>query len=258
MSRLTKHRILILLPLALYAWFVIQTAWVSDDAFITFRSIENFYHGYGPVFNIGERVQTFTHPLWFLVQSLANYIMDLWRNNPLHRAQIYFLNIFLSIAFSLFTTVIYSFKIASSTRNAVLGILILSSSKAFIDYSTSGLENPLTHAILIPFIWLAFTGEKTLPASLFYLTVLAALGGLNRLDTLVLFLPTIGLLFLLSTDKRKSMIMIGLGLLPLIAWELFSLFYYGTPFPNTSYAKINADISIWNMIRQGAFYFQTP
>ncbi|MEK6222134.1 MAG: hypothetical protein N2D54_07785 [Chloroflexota bacterium] len=44
---------------------LIRTAWMNDDAVITLRSISNFDAGYGPVYNLGERVQTFTHPLWF-------------------------------------------------------------------------------------------------------------------------------------------------------------------------------------------------
>lgn len=55
-----------------FFWLVAQTAQVSADAYITFSSIENPLHGYGAVFNVGERVQTFTHPLWFLMQAVAN------------------------------------------------------------------------------------------------------------------------------------------------------------------------------------------
>ena len=48
-------------------WVILQNAWVSDDAYITFRVIENFIAGYGPNFNIGERVQVYTHPLWMVL-----------------------------------------------------------------------------------------------------------------------------------------------------------------------------------------------
>ncbi len=50
-----------------FSLVILRVSWISDDAFITFRSIENFVHGYGPVYNVGERVQTFTHPLWMLL-----------------------------------------------------------------------------------------------------------------------------------------------------------------------------------------------
>jgi arabinofuranosyltransferase len=255
-SLVHKYRLLVILPLGVYVYLLVQTAWCSDDAYITFRSIENFFHGYGPVFNVGERVQTFTHPLWFLLQTLANYVLDLWKENPLHNAQIYFLNIFMSMGLSLAAMLILGFGIASSTRDAVLGIAILSGSKAFIDYSTSGLENPLTHAILVLFLWMVFSNRRNSPAHIFTLTLLAGLGGLNRLDALLLFLPTLVLLFLQNPDKQKTAGGILLGLSPLIAWEIFSILYYGTPFPNTAYAKINAEIPLADMLRQGLWYFR--
>lgn len=35
---------------------VLMYAWVSEDAFITLRYVNNMLHGFGPVFNVGERV----------------------------------------------------------------------------------------------------------------------------------------------------------------------------------------------------------
>jgi arabinofuranosyltransferase len=53
---------------------VLHYSWVTDDAFITFRYVINFVSGDGPVFNIGERVQGFTHPLWFMLLSLGGFL----------------------------------------------------------------------------------------------------------------------------------------------------------------------------------------
>jgi arabinofuranosyltransferase len=44
-------------------------------------------------------------------------------------------------------------------------------------------------------------------------------------------------------------------MVPLILWELFSLFYYGFPFPNTAYAKLNVNIDKIVLMRQGSHYF---
>ena len=46
---------------------LLRTAWLSDDALITLRTVLNFTHGYGLTFNVAERVQTYTHPLWMLM-----------------------------------------------------------------------------------------------------------------------------------------------------------------------------------------------
>jgi arabinofuranosyltransferase len=254
-SWINKHKALVIPFLALYTFLVIRTSWASDDAIITFRSLENFLHGYGPVFNIGERVQTFTHPLWFLIQAAANFAFNLWKSNPFGQGQMYFLNIFMSIAISILMATVFAFKVATSTRGAILGLLIFSVSKAFIDYSTSGLENPLTHLILLLFILVYLTQKENSQRGIFILALLAALGGVDRLDTLVFYFPALLLLFLQSPNKVRTFITLGFGFLPLIVWELFSLFYYGFPFPNTAYAKINTGIPASSLMMQGIYYY---
>jgi arabinofuranosyltransferase len=38
--------------------------WMDDDGFINLRIVRNLLHGAGPVFNVGERVEAGTSPLW--------------------------------------------------------------------------------------------------------------------------------------------------------------------------------------------------
>ncbi|MEJ2608136.1 MAG: hypothetical protein P8Z41_15915, partial [Anaerolineales bacterium] len=44
------------------------------------------------------------------------------------------------------------------------------------------------------------------------------------------------------------------ALLPLLAWEVFSIIYYGFPIPNTAYAKLNQGIVKTDLIEQGVYY----
>ncbi|MCJ7433635.1 MAG: hypothetical protein MUO77_09125, partial [Anaerolineales bacterium] len=234
--------------LIIYIWALIQSAWVGDDAYITFRSIENFIHGYGPIFNIGERVQTFTHPLWFLLQSLLNFIalpFDL----PFKQHQLFFANILMSFTISIAVLAIFAYKVAPSTKSAALGLVILTLSKAYLDYSTSGLENPLTHLLLLLFLWLYLIDSN----NIFLLSVLAGLAALNRQDTILFYIPALGLLFFTHLKKWHHFMF---GFLPLLAWELFSIFYYGTLFPNTAYAKLNAGVDLTYLIKDGIHYYQ--
>ena len=46
-------------------------AWVSDDAFISFRYAENWIAGHGLVFNVGERVEGYTNLLWTLAVGVC-------------------------------------------------------------------------------------------------------------------------------------------------------------------------------------------
>jgi len=142
----------------------------------------------------------------------------------------YFLNVFMSIAISVLMAMVLAFKVAKSTWGVILGLLIFSVSKAFIDYSTSGLENPLTHLILLFFILVYLTQKESAQGSVFLLALLAALGGVDRLDTLLFYFPALLVIFWQSQNKVKTFITLGLGFLPLILWEVFSLFYYGFPF----------------------------
>jgi hypothetical protein len=57
-------RLLQTLALAVFAIVVVRTSWLSDDAYITLRTVDNFVSGYGLRWNVAERVQTYTHPLW--------------------------------------------------------------------------------------------------------------------------------------------------------------------------------------------------
>src|SRR5687768_1854279 len=121
---------------ALFLLVLVRTAWVCDDAFITFRTVDNLLNGYGLRWNVSERVQSFTHPLWMLL-----YVVPYAATG-----EPYVTGIWLSIAVSLlaFTAAL---SIARDLWIAIVGAVLLMSSRAFVDYSTSGLENPLTHLL---------------------------------------------------------------------------------------------------------------
>jgi hypothetical protein len=53
--------------LVLGAAAVLTRLWACEDAYISFRYVENLLDGHGLVYNIGERVEGFTHPLWLLL-----------------------------------------------------------------------------------------------------------------------------------------------------------------------------------------------
>jgi len=47
--------------LAVGAW---GHRWTCDDAFIDLHVVDNLLAGHGPVFNVGERVEVYTSPIW--------------------------------------------------------------------------------------------------------------------------------------------------------------------------------------------------
>lgn len=76
----------------------------------------------------------------------------------------------------------------------------------------------------------------------------------SRMDTALLYFPLMAVTFW----RMRSWPAIGtvlLGLSPFILWELFATFYYGFPFPNTAYAKLNAGIANSVYLEHGIYYY---
>src|SRR5262245_42222194 len=112
---------------------VVGRAWVTDDAYITFRVVQQLVAGHGPVFNAGERVQAYTHPLWFLLLSVWGVV----RVDPYYAAVTMGLACAVGVAYLLARTL--------PPLSATLVIAALATSPSFLDFSTSGLEGSLTH-----------------------------------------------------------------------------------------------------------------
>lgn len=239
----TRNRSLALLILfSLFSAVIIKNAWLSDDAFITFRAVDNLISGYGPVWNVAERVQAFTHPLWMLLLS-GGYGLT---------GEIYYTSLALSIVLALAVALLLAGKLAISPNSALLCLLLLTLSKAFVDYSTSGLENSLTHLLLVLYAVLYYKGQPGM-RWLLGLAVVAALGAVNRMDALLLFAPVL-LFAIYKVRQWRALWVVAVGFIPFWLWEAFSLLYYGFPFPNTAYAKLNTEIPGLELAQQGIFY----
>ncbi len=233
---------IIITLISFYVLIVVISAWLSDDAYITFRTIDNFINGFGLTWNVSERVQVYTHPLWMFILSAFYFITS----------EIYYTSITVSILISTGAVLLLFYKLSNSITNTIFISLILIFSKAFIDYSTSGLENPLTHLLIVVFFILYFKDEEG-DKKLFNLSLIASLAVLNRMDIILIFLPAL-LVIYFRGNKLKGLLIAAAGFSPFILWKIFSLFYYGFPFPNTAYAKLNTGISQIELIQQGFHY----
>jgi len=238
-----SKKLFIALALLAFTILFIRAAWVGDDVYITLRTVDNFVHGYGLTWNVAERVQSYTHPLWMFLLTIL-YL-------PAKNA---YLTALLASFIASFVTL---YLVARREGFAALAVLTLLLSKAFMDYSASGLENPLTHLLLL-FFFIAFIEKESSP---FQLALIASLIFLNRQDAILFVIPAIAFVFLQNitalsgAERSQRAAQIILGFLPIILWEAFSLFYYGFPFPNTYYAKLGAGIPISELIPQGLIYF---
>jgi len=227
----------------IFLWIILNRAWVSDDAYITFRVVDNFLNGYGLRWNINERVQVFTHPLWMFLFSGISFFSG----------EVYFTSIFTGILLSMLTVVIL-LRIKKLSVANCMGVLLLAFSGAFVDYSTSGLENPLSHLLIVSFGYV-YVHEK-IKNRFFLLSFLCGLACFNRLDMVFFFLPAIAQVYFSIQNKKNAILTLFIGMLPVILWEIFSFLYFGFPFPNTYYAKLNHWLSTGELLRQGLLYLQ--
>jgi arabinofuranosyltransferase len=229
---------------------VIVNSWLGDDSYITFRTIDNLIHGYGLTWNTDERVQSFTHPLWLFLVTAFTLVFH----------SVYAAALLLSWSLVFLTLYLFAVRVSKSRIAAIGGLLLFASSKTFVHYSTSGLENVFTHAAIV-LLWLAYGEESPSRAStnrLMWMGLLAGLMALNRLDTLLLALPPLAYACFRFARSGgglwRSIGTASIGFIPLALWEAFSCFYYGFPFPNTAYAKLTTGIGALTYAREGIVY----
>ena len=235
-------RLVVVVGTVLLLVSLIRTAWLSDDAYISFRTADNILHGYGPVWNVDERVQAYTHPLWLAVCTLAFGLTG----------NVFYTAIVLGILATLAGALVIATRLASTPWTLMVCLIGMLSSKAFIDFSTSGLENPLTHLLVLLFMW-RWWEELAGAPRVQRLALLAALCLLNRVDLAFLLAPALAV-EAWRLGPRASLRPLLTGLLPFIGWEIFSIVYYGSPLPNTAYAKLNTNMSANIQLGRGLNY----
>ena len=226
---------------ALGFYAVVSRLWAAEDAYITFRYIDNFLHGYGLVYNIGDRVEGFTHPLWlFLVTIPAALGISI-------RASALLLSLGLTVA----SLILLTFHSKDSKGSAValpLALVLLLTHTGFRDFSVSGLEFPLVCLLLVWF-YQSYQKHDLLGKPILHGTLLALLY-LTRPESVLLVASFYGVIVWQVTrlyvlkQREKALLIWGDILrlsLPLAlfagGYHLFRWLYYGALFPNTYYAK---------------------
>lgn len=245
--------------LGVFSWVWFRNAWINDDAFITFRTIEQLLVGNGLQWNPHERVQAFTHPAW-LGLLLPLRVAGL----PLAAAA--FLLSWLAVSAAL----VLSWRTVSG-RPARAGLFVAAvvGSRVLLDYTSSGLETPLSFLLLVAFVHLVLRWERgegtgrsgdscdsgaSHGVTPVFLVASALL--LTRHDHAPLLVPVLALLAVrrFRFSRVRCGAEIALGLSPFVIWSLFACLYYGSPFPNTALAKLGAGVPRSELFAQGLHY----
>lgn len=217
------RRVLAVLFAAGFAAVAVRLAWVGDDAYITLRTVENWVTGQGLRWNVGDRVQTYTHPLWMLLVSLGRALSG----------ESFYTTIWIGVTLSVTSVSWLLLRGRGVVAVVAIGLAVLTT-RAFGDYATSGLETSLTYLLLVAFAGVV-TGEPS-PRRYAGSVLLASLLATNRMDLALLCAPAV-----VAAMRTLSFgTIVGRGLLaalPFLGWLSFATIYYGTPLPVTALAK---------------------
>ena len=203
----------------------------------------NVTHGFGLTFNVAERVQTYTHPLWMGLLTLGYLVIG-----NVYVTMFAAGMICSGLAFWLVV------RRAASSFQAIAAAVVLLFSLAFVDFSTSGLENPLANLLLLGLVAVLVNTAMDRPRWLMLLCTIASLLYLTRPDAVLIVAPLLVLACWNVRNPRLILRAIAIGSAPAVAWTLFSLIYYGFPFPNTAYAKLATGIDSGELRAQGLLY----
>lgn len=232
--------------LFVFSLYTLFTSWISDDAYHAFIMAKNLVDGHGFVYNVGYRVTASTCPLFTLFTALFYFF---FRN-------IYLTGVILGVLFSTLAVYIIIFKVCNKNVTALLSVCILVCCYSFMSFATSGLENSLLYLEAALFLLLLMNNQVYKEKDLLALALVLSFIAMTRMDAVLVFVPAICTVYLFYTSvKFGKRVVIGLcGLLPFIVWELFSIIYYGFPFPNTMYIKLNTGFSKIEYYKRGIEY----
>lgn len=224
---------------ALFLVAVVRMGWVSDDAFITIRSVDHFLAGKGFSVHPDMRVQAFTSPAWALLclPFLAA------TGSP------YAALVLPCLCCALGLVVVLRRGLRDAPGQAALVFLALSTSSAFVSFSTSGLENALAHLLLAGFCLQRRKNEGRSAAAVFWL---GAGLFLTRVDWAFLLLPSLA--WCTARDVRRAFRKALLPAGAVLAWLGLATWYYGFPLPNTAYAKLNVELPLASQLGRGVEY----
>jgi arabinofuranosyltransferase len=241
-SESTTHRLIRWALLATPVIVLAERVWarraMSDDGFINLRVVSNVVHGNGPVFNVGERVEASTSPLWVYFLSLGDIVTPV---------RLEWIAVMLGIALTLagVTFAILGARALMHDRQpdellVPVGALVLIAVAPVWTFASSGLENGLVFTWLGASLWaLATSSREDRPLRPTF-AVLLGLGPLIRPE---LALYTVLFLLVVLTWRRneetwrdRTRLLAWALALP-VAYQIFRMGYYGNLVPNPALAK---------------------
>jgi arabinofuranosyltransferase len=229
-----------ILFIAFFVTVVLRTAWVADDAFVDLRTVSNVVAGAGLRWNLDERVQAFSDPLWVLLVSAVTFLVH----------QPYGGVLITSIVLAVAAVVILGSQVAVDAYAAIVGVSLLTFSRSFVEYATSGLQTPLVYLLVVVF-WLTYLRQEDEVSQMRRLIAIASLVVLTDWASLLVLVPALVVAARRWSVRASDAIA---GVWPLIVWAMFALSYYGVLIPTPVVAAWHALGPPMTMVHQGCVY----
>ncbi len=235
-------RITFLAGFLLALLFALYTNRVWEDYYITFRSSKNLATGNGLVYNVGDRLHTFTSPLGVLIPAACSFVTG----NNSDTAALWLYRVICAAAFGGAITLLVSLmrKLAwPAVASGLLAVMLLTDAKS-LDFTINGMETAFMLLFLAYALWAHFSPRPsqwrhlgaawaglmwTRPDSFIYVGLIAAGCWLfNQSDRT-------------GGDRRQQLqLFLKAGMLTTVIygpWLLWAGWYYGSPIPHTIVAK---------------------
>ena len=237
------NKIIIALLVILCIVFIFHALYynhVQDDAYISYRYVENFVEGHGLVFNYGEHVEGYTNFLWIMILALAVKL-----GLPIIlTSQI--LGIIFGLGIILISAVIAR-EICGNEKWYLILIppFLLTVNGALAYWTIGGMETALFVFLVSLVIYVEFRKPAITPYLLVLLTLCRPEGGLffGIIFIYRLFIVKSGWKALL----KYALVYTGL----MLPYAAFKLIYFGDLLPNPFYAKTGSSVEY---IKSGISY----
>ncbi len=217
--------------------------WVQEDAFINFRVIGNLLAGHGPVFNIGERVEVYSDPLWMFLLAAGHALVPF--------ISLEWLSVLLGMGGTVAGVVLGGRAIqhlGSRENEGVvvpMGLVVFAVVSGVWEFATSGLEMGMVFGWIGTSLWLLVRTEhrRRSPATCAFVV---GLGTLIRPELALVSLVFAGALAVVvaSPGWRGSSSIARRWVLPLFAaiavpaaYELWRMAYFAMFISNSELTK---------------------
>lgn len=213
---------------------------VDEDAYISFRYAQNLLAGEGLVFNPdGQKVEGITNLLWTLLVAVGSWVSG---------GGLPAVSVMLGLVFGVLTLLLAwtwgleelfgsGLSLPVAAGGALAAPLLLSLAPGFAFYAASGLEVVFFGFLIMAGLYFLRGGGKLWCAALGS-SLLGAAAITRPEGAMVLAFAAAAYAFWPGGDRWRRLVAAALpGGVALVGVTLWRLYYYGSPIPNTAFAK---------------------